>query len=275
MNQSIERVSEPTRSADSQSERTARRAERKRRNSAPKKLSLGKRLELFGLRWFFALIRRTVRIHVVNDQRDQIRYHSDRQFIYAILHAHQVAATALSDPNTGALVSRSRDGDLLVPLLESCGCVPIRGSSGEGRKGGAAALTQLIRHCQQGHPAVIAVDGPKGPRGKVQKGAAMLAQKAGIPILPVVLVARRRWLFAKAWDRMQLPIPFCRLDCRFGDPIYVRESDDLAAIASQVETSLEKLEQIEDPHEAAIAQAQKQARNESTTAAPENLTKAA
>ncbi|EMI53940.1 lipoprotein [Rhodopirellula sallentina SM41] len=210
-------------------------------------------MELFGLRWFFTLIRRTVRIRVVNDRRDQIRYHSDRQFIYAILHAHQVAATALSDPNTGALVSRSRDGDLIAPLLESCGCVPIRGSSGRGSKGGASALAQLIRHCQQGHPAVIAVDGPKGPRGKVQKGVAMLSQKANIPILPVVLVARRRWLFAKAWDRMQLPIPFSRLDCRFGDPIQVHEHDDLAAIASQIETSLEQLERVEDPTEAAIA----------------------
>lgn len=229
-------------------------------------------MELFGLRWFFTLVRRTVRIRVVNDRRDEIRYHSDRQFIYAILHAHQVAATALSDPGTGALVSRSRDGDLIAPLLESCGCVPIRGSSGRGSKGGASALAQLIRHCQQGHPAVIAVDGPKGPRGKVQKGVAMLSQKANIPILPVVLVARRRWLFAKAWDRMQLPIPFSRLDCRFGDPIQVQEHDDLAVIASQIEASLEQLERVEDPEEAAIAQQQKDERSNTTPAPTPSIT---
>ena len=46
-----------------------------------------------------------------------------------------------------------------MPLLQSCGCLPIRGSSGEGRKGGASALAKLIRHCQDGHPAVVAVDG--------------------------------------------------------------------------------------------------------------------
>lgn len=220
---------------------------------AGKKLPFLKRLELFALRSYFALTRRTVRIHVVNDRRDVIRYHSDRQFVYAILHAHQIAAVALSDPHTGALVSRSRDGDLLVPLLQSCGCVPIRGSSGEGRKGGASALGQLIRHCEQGHPAVIAVDGPKGPRGKVQKGAAMLSQKTGIPILPVVLVARRRILIAKAWDRMQLPLPFSRLDCRFGEPIYAGEHDDLNEISRSVEMSLEQLERIVDPTEAALA----------------------
>ena len=217
---------------------------------AGKQLPFIKRLLLFALRWYFAITRRTVRIRVVNDRRDQIRYHSDRQFIYAILHAHQIAAVALSDPDTGALVSRSRDGDLLVPLLQSCGCVPIRGSSGEGRKGGASALAKLIRHCEQGNPAVIAVDGPKGPRGKVQKGAAMLSQKTGIPILPVVLVASHRLLITKAWDRTQVPLPFCRLDCRFGDPIYADNQDDLSEVAQRVEASLERLERIVDPSEA-------------------------
>ncbi|SMP39651.1 hypothetical protein SAMN06265222_101337 [Neorhodopirellula lusitana] len=218
-----------------------------------RKAKLAARAGMLFTRWVFKLIRGSVCLHVVNDQRDRIKRESDRQFIYAILHAHQVAAVALSDPQTGALVSRSRDGDLLVPLLKSCGCVPIRGSSGHGRKGGATALAQLIRHVEQGHPAVIAVDGPKGPRGKVQKGAAMLAQKTGVPILPVVLVPRRRFIFAKAWDRMQIPIPFTRLDCRFGDPIYASDSDDLDQVSLAVEARLASLEQDTDPEEALTA----------------------
>ncbi len=217
-----------------------------------KNISLAKRLEALGVMWYFTLMRRSVRIRVVNDQRDAICHHSDRQFVYALLHAHQAAAIALSDPGTGALVSRSRDGDLLVPLLTSCGCIPIRGSSG-GSKGGATALTQMIRHCQEGHPAVIAVDGPKGPRGKVQKGVAKLAQKAGIPIVPVVLVPHRRFTFTKAWDRMQLPRLFTRLDCHFADPIFVGDDDDLEDVSHRVEKSLEQLEWAVDPDEAAIA----------------------
>ncbi|TWT56155.1 DUF374 domain-containing protein [Allorhodopirellula solitaria] len=224
----------------------------RRRNRTPK-LSWAKRLERLGVLGYFTLMRRTVRIRVTNDRRDEICHQSDRQFVYALLHAHQAAAIALSDPNTGALVSRSRDGELLVPLLKSCGCVPIRGSSG-GSKGGATALTQMIRHCQDGHPAVIAVDGPKGPRGKVQKGVAKLAQKADIPIVPVVLVPKRRFLFAKAWDRMQLPWPFTQLDCRFGDPISVAADDDLDDVASRLEVELAKLELAADPQEAERSQ---------------------
>lgn len=199
---------------------------------------------------YFKLVRRTVRLQVTNDRRDQIKREGRGQFIYAILHAHQIAAVALSDPNTGALVSRSRDGDILVPLLKACGCVPIRGSSGQGRKGGATALTQLIRHVQDGNPAVIAVDGPKGPRGTVQKGVAMLSQKTGVPILPVVLVSRWRYILPKAWDRLQLPIPFCVMACRLGDPIYAQEGDDLDAISRAVEENLAWLEHLVDPDEA-------------------------
>ncbi|TWU03890.1 lysophospholipid acyltransferase family protein [Neorhodopirellula pilleata] len=202
--------------------------------------------------WFFNFVRRSVRLHVTNDRREQIKRDSTRQFIYAILHAHQVAAVALSDPNTGALVSRSRDGDIVVPLLKACGCVPIRGSSGQGRKGGATALTQMIRHVQSGHPAVLAVDGPKGPRGKVQKGIAMLAQKTGVPILPVVMVPQRRYILAKAWDRLQLPMPTSVLKCRFGDPIYAHEHDDLDEISRRVEASLAWLEHCVDPEEAQL-----------------------
>lgn len=226
-----------------------------RKRDQTKKLTLAKRLEAWGVLGYFTLMRRSVRIRVVNDRRDAICHRSDRQFVYALLHAHQAAAIALSDPNTGALVSRSRDGELLVPLLKSCGCIPIRGSSG-GSKGGATALTQMIRHCQQGHPAVIAVDGPKGPRGKVQKGVAKLAQKAGIPIVPVVLVPSRRFMFAKSWDRMQLPLPFCRLDCHFGEPIFVSEEDDLDQVSMRVEKTLQELEWAVDPAEAAIARAE-------------------
>lgn len=225
-----------------------------RKRTRQKKITLAKRLEAWGVMSYFTLMRRSVRIRVVNDRRDEVCHNSDRQFVYALLHAHQAAAIALSDPNTGALVSRSRDGELLVPLLKSCGCIPIRGSSG-GSKGGATALTQMIRHCQQGHPAVIAVDGPKGPRGKVQKGVAKLAQKAGIPILPVVLVPNRRFTFTQSWDRMQLPAPFCRLDCHFGEPIFVGEDDDLDQISSRVEKTLQELEWAVDPAEAALARA--------------------
>lgn len=225
---------------------------RSQRKTSVRKTKLSAKLAAVLTYLYFSVVRKSMRLHVVNDRRVQVTRDSDRQYIYAILHAHQVAAVALSEPGVGALVSRSRDGDILVPLLKACNLVPIRGSSGQGRKGGATALSQLIRHVENGNAAVLAVDGPKGPRGQVQNGAAMLAQKTGVPILPVVLVPSRRFTFKKAWDRMQLPLPFCQLACRFAEPIYVTAHDDLDAMSMQVQQSLATLESIVDPKEAAI-----------------------
>lgn len=203
-----------------------------------------------GIAVTFKLFRLTFRIRVRNDQRDRLVQRTGKQYALAILHAHQLAALSLSAPKVGAMVSRSRDGDLLMPLLRGNGCVPIRGSSGVGEKGGATALTKMIRHVKNGNPSVIAVDGPRGPRGVVQKGIAMVAIKADVPIIPVVLIPRRRWILTKAWDRMQILLPFTRVDALFGDPIFPAPGDSIDDLREKVAESLRVMELRMDPEEA-------------------------
>ena len=209
-----------------------------------------------GIAVTFKLFRLTFRIRVRNDQRERLVQRTGKQYALAILHAHQLAALSLSAPRVGAMVSRSRDGDLLMPLLRGNGCVPIRGSSGVGEKGGATALTKMIRHVKDGNPSVIAVDGPRGPRGVAQKGIAMVAMKADVPIIPVVLIPRRRWIMSKAWDRMQILLPFTMVDALFGDPIYPTPGESIDDLRAKVAESLRIMEHRMDPEEAAICDRQ-------------------
>ncbi|WP_461507988.1 lysophospholipid acyltransferase family protein [Rhodopirellula baltica] len=209
-----------------------------------------------GIAVTFKLFRLTFRIRVRNDQRERLVQRTGKQYALAILHAHQLAALSLSAPRVGAMVSRSRDGDLLMPLLRGNGCVPIRGSSGVGEKGGATALTKMIRHVKDGNPSVIAVDGPRGPRGVAQKGIAMVAMKADVPIIPVVLIPRRRWIMSKAWDRMQILLPFTLVDALFGDPIYPTPGESIDDLRAKVAESLRIMEHRMDSEEAAICDRQ-------------------
>ncbi len=197
-------------------------------------------------------LRLTCRLRIHNDRRTEIRQASGRSYVFAQLHAHQIAASMYGEPGTGAMVSRSADGEMIVPTLRLCGKTPVRGSSGKARKGGATAIHALIQHVTTGWPAVIAVDGPRGPRGSVQKGAAFLAQKTGTPVLPVMIIPRRRWVIAKTWDRMQIPKPFTTVDVFFADPIPVGPDDDLDVIAEQVRVSLLAMETERDPVEASF-----------------------
>jgi lysophospholipid acyltransferase (LPLAT)-like uncharacterized protein len=198
------------------------------------------------------LLRWSCRVRWHDDPRPSLR-REGCPYVYAILHCHQVAAVIGREPGTCAMVSRSADGDLLVPSLLVHGIVPIRGStrSKETGKGGAAALRSLIEHVRGGTPAYLAVDGPRGPRNYVNRGIAKLSLASGAVVLIGVPIPRRRWILARAWDRFQIPKPFTRIDIFFGTPLRLRDGEDLRKFRQRIEDAIAALEEHHDPKEAA------------------------
>jgi len=156
-----------------------------------------------------------------------------------------------SESGTAAMVSRSRDGQLVVPALKLAGCVVFRGSkkSNNRARGGQQAIDSLIEHVRNGGPAAIAVDGPRGPRGRVHKGVAMVSQQSGAAVLVIVAKPKYRWIAKQAWDRLQLPIPFTRIEGYFAPPIFPCDGEKLEAYRQRIETVLRELESQLDPLE--------------------------
>lgn len=198
------------------------------------------------------LLRWTCRLHIHDDPRPGMR-ESGQAYAYAILHAHQVAAAMYTEPNTAAMVSRSGDGDLMIQAYRSLRITPVRGSNRtkSGDRGGASALAELVQHVGVGSPVILAVDGPRGPRGRARKGIASLSQRSGAAVLGVILVPRWRLRFSKAWDRFQVPLPFSRIDAYFAEPILSEEGESVESFRRRVEDSLNALETHWDPAEAA------------------------
>ena len=170
---------------------------------------------------FVILLRMTCQIRMHNDLRSQLVSQGHR-YVYGTFHAHQIGGLMAAEPGTGAIVSRSDDGEIVVPVLLWSGHVPIRGSSGMGREGGATALQSLIKHVLNGSGAMLAVDGPRGSPGSVQKGIGLLLAKNDAAVLMAVAVPSKRWIFSRTWDRFQLPKPFCRIDLYLSDPLFPR-----------------------------------------------------
>lgn len=202
--------------------------------------------------WPFAglvlLLRSTCRVCLHGtDPRPAIRARGGK-FVYSMLHAHQAAVTINSQPGTAAMVSRSRNGEMLQPLFKLLRVVPMRGSN---RRGGVQALDAMIEHVQQGRgSALIAVDGPRGPRGQVRKGIAKLSKQTESTVLNIVLVPRWRIIFRGAWDRFQLPLPFTRIDAYIAEPIDPNPNETVEAMRQRIERSLNELERQHDPDEA-------------------------
>jgi len=105
------------------------------------------------------------------------------------------------------MLSPSYDGRLLAAFLKHFGVNHVFGSS---RSRNIAGPLELIRRTRAGEVGLIAVDGPRGPRGVVKPGFLKLAEAADAHLL-VVTSAASRGITLKTWDRAHLPAPFAKL----------------------------------------------------------------
>jgi hypothetical protein len=192
------------------------------------------------------------RLVVINDPRPALRL-AGRPYIYALLHAHQVAAVVINDDRLmSAMVSRSDDGELLVPSLRVRRVIPVRGStSSRGKdKGGSKALQGMADLLKRGVPGLLAVDGPLGPRNIVHRGVAELARDTGAAVVPVVVLPSRRFILRGTWDRFQVPKPFSTIRLIFADPIEPSAFADTESLRLEIKRALTTLEATYDADEA-------------------------
>lgn len=145
---------------------------------------------------------------------------SEKPVMLAIWHAELFALTGYGlrrlDGKLATVVSDSRDGEIIAQVLTRIGYGTARGSS---TRGGLKALIALKRHIDQGRIGVITVDGPRGPRHKVKDGAVYLAHKTGALLFPVRSRPASKHVFERSWDQFELPMPFCRCQVAFGEPL--------------------------------------------------------
>jgi hypothetical protein len=113
-----------------------------------------------------------------------------------------------------ALISASRDGDLLSDAVQRFGYNVVRGSSS---RLGASAILQLGEVLASHGDVVITPDGPRGPVYELGPGIIFLAQKTGAPVLPMNMEYSSCWRI-KSWDRFIVPRPFAKVRVIIGAP---------------------------------------------------------
>ena len=113
-----------------------------------------------------------------------------------------------------ALISASRDGDLLSDAIHRFDYDVVRGSSS---KLGATGLLQLSDVLAKSGDVVITPDGPRGPAYELGPGIIFLAQKTGAAVLPINMEYSSCWR-VKSWDRFIIPRPFSKVRVIIGQP---------------------------------------------------------
>jgi lysophospholipid acyltransferase (LPLAT)-like uncharacterized protein len=119
-----------------------------------------------------------------------------------------------------ALISASRDGDLLADGVKRFGYDVIRGSSS---RLGASAILQLTEVLASARDVVITPDGPRGPVYELGPGIIFLAQRSGAAVLPMNLEYSRCWRLG-SWDGFIVPRPFAKVRVLINQPHHVRST---------------------------------------------------
>lgn len=185
--------------------------------------------------FYIRLVRRTTRWRFEGREAYDRLVADGTGVIIVMWHGRLFMAPYCADPRRrfAAMISDNRDGDLIAALFERFGIHAVRGSSYDrekrrdkgGRRAYATALRELGR---RGAVVGITPDGPRGPRGRAQPGAAVLSIATGAVIQPVGFSTSRGRLLG-SWDRFLLPWPCGRGAMIWGEPLRPPAGGDAAA----------------------------------------------
>jgi len=171
---------------------------------------------------------------------------SGAQVILAFWHGRLLMVTQVY-PRSGltALISLSKDGELIARTMGRLGVRSVRGSTSRGSLGGVKGLLKAAR---KGSDLVITPDGPRGPGMRAQTGIIQIASRTGLPIIPLSFNVDRKRVFS-SWDSFLLPKLFARGVFVASEPQYVAPGagdDEMEEARVRLEATLRELTERAD-----------------------------
>jgi len=122
-----------------------------------------------------------------------------------------------ANKNAYAVVSQSKDGQILSDLLEKWGFMLIRGSSS---KGGKEVMNKLVEKSMDNY-VLLTPDGPRGPRHILKPGGIVAAQRSGARFYFMKANISKKFVFKKSWDRFEFPLPFSKITIEISEPYII------------------------------------------------------
>ncbi|MGA7722846.1 MAG: lysophospholipid acyltransferase family protein [Ignavibacteriaceae bacterium] len=143
--------------------------------------------------------------------------------------------------NFVALVSKSKDGELLSKLLKNWGYDVLRGSSS---KDGGLVLRSMIDYSKKERKIAITPDGPRGPIYKMKPGAVITSQRSNIPLVLVGIGIKKKKTL-KSWDKFEIPLLFSKVKMVYSNPIFFKDNmsyNETSEIITRCEIILNELQ---------------------------------
>ena len=192
---------------------------------------------------FLSVYIRTVKLKIINGESAKRLSEEGKNFVLAFWHGTMLMPWFINrSKNFSALVSQSKDGEILTRLLIKWKYNTVRGSS---NIGGKEALELMINEAIKKKNLAITPDGPTGPVRKMKAGAVVTAKKSNIPLVLLGVGYNKKYVL-KSWDRFEIPKMFSKSVLIFSDPIWVDNDlsyDDTSGFIEKCEKELNELQE--------------------------------
>ncbi len=166
---------------------------------------------------------KTLKVEEINKSPIDEFISKNQNFVFAFWHGTMLLPWfLLRKYSPYAIVSQSKDGDILVNVLNKWNYKVERGSSS---KDGKEVLEKLIHQAKRKKNIAITPDGPKGPEKIMKAGAVIIAKKAEIPLLLIGVGYKKRRIL-KSWDKFEIPKFFSKAIIVYSEPIYIEKELD-------------------------------------------------
>ena len=190
--------------------------------------------------WFIRLIGPTLRVSVSFEEGAQHAL-DDRPYIASFWHSCIIpSAHIFRDWGIRVMTSASYDGEYIARIIRKLGFVAVRGSSS---RNAVAAQLGMRRALEEGWTVAFTLDGPRGPRHKVQPGPIALGRSTGVA-LTTFHAAVEGGIVLGSWDKMVIPLPFARVLVRVGKLIHVPPNagdEEMARYTLELQTTLDRV----------------------------------
>ena len=140
-----------------------------------------------------------------------------------------------------ALISQSKDGELLARTLKYWNYKVVRGSSS---KGGTDALDTMVDYAVKEGSVCLTPDGPRGPVHTFKAGAVVAAKKSGATLVLIGAAYEKKWKL-RSWDSFEIPKLFSRVRLVYSEPMKIDSNIDRDATSKIIIDCEKQLRQLQ------------------------------
>lgn len=199
------------------------------------------------LYYVISVLCKSVKYHLHMPEETETLVSGDKRFIAGFWHGSMLAPWYINrNKNFSAIVSLSKDGEVLTRVLKKWNYQVVRGSS---HKGGGEALNNMVKAAQDGYSVAITPDGPTGPAFVMKPGAVVTAKKSGLPLV-LIGVGYKNYREFRSWDKFKLPKFFSDVHLFYSEPIYVEPDLEFEKTSDLIEKCDKMLNELQRKAEA-------------------------